>query len=70
MLDIINSFPWVYRGWLFIFYELYRDGMRREWSGKSRLYVFVDIAGSAVCFFVELGVVLYFIYDLMIRLWA
>jgi hypothetical protein len=48
MLDFISeigsSFPWFYRGWLYLLSPTYRYEMQQVWQRSSHLFVIFDVA--------------------------
>jgi hypothetical protein len=58
ILDVIgelgSSFPWIYRGWIFLFSEGYRDSRKKEWKRKGSWYKAIDILLSLSFIVLEL----------------
>ena len=59
MLDFLgemgSSFPWIYRGWIYLLSERYRKSRRDEWQRKGEWYRVVDIFFSLIFMLAEVA---------------
>jgi len=52
-----SSFPWFYRGLIYLISESYREDRRREWQRKGPFYKTMDIILTVVFFGAEVFLV-------------
>jgi hypothetical protein len=56
-----GSIPWTYRGWLYIFSEVYRQDCRKRWLKAGPLYMLIDIILSISMMVLETLLAAYFL---------
>lgn len=56
-----SSFPWIYRGWLYVFSSQYRESMRLRWYSMNKVYAFFDKLLSAIFMLAEVVLFVYLI---------
>jgi hypothetical protein len=58
MFDILgelgSSFPWIYRGWVYLLSSDYRNSRQNEWDRRGKLYRYIDISLSVVFILLEI----------------
>ncbi len=59
--EIGSSFPWIYRGWLYIVLKTYRDDMKYYYKkhNKGSIYLVFDVFMSIAFMMFELYIVIY-----------
>ena len=54
LFEMGSSFPWIYRGWVYMISATYRGTVEQEWLRRGRAYKVFDISLSIIFMVLEM----------------